>query len=140
MPVQTLKEITGYAERWEIPLLIENMNRIPQTPAGKPWDLSFEQPEVSYLGITVEELEAVYSKVSSPMLGFSLNVAHGHLLQSGFLPFLEAFGANWETYRSATTTGSPMSTCPSERGLWIWQFDPGVEKERLPGNSEPLRG
>jgi protein FrlC len=90
--VQTLKEITGYAERWEIPLLIENMNRIPQTPAGKPWDLSFEQPEVSYLGITVEELEAVYSKVSSPMLGFSLNVAHGHLLQSGFLPFLEAFG------------------------------------------------
>ncbi len=90
--VQTLKGATAYAERWGIPLLIENMNRIPQTPAGKHWDLSFEQPEISYLGITVEELEAVYSKVNSPMLGFSLNVAHAHLLQSGFLPFLEAFG------------------------------------------------
>ena len=59
--VQTLKEATGYAEKWGIPLLIENMNRIPQTPAGKPWDLSFEQPEISYLGVTVEELGEIFS-------------------------------------------------------------------------------
>ena len=90
--VQTLKEATAYAERRGIPLLIENMNRIPQTLAGKPWDLSFEQPEISYLGITMEELAEVYSKVDSPMLGFSLNVAHAHLLADGFLPFLKAFG------------------------------------------------
>jgi len=90
--VQTLKETTAHAERCGIPLLIENMNRIPQTPAGKPWDLSFEQPEISYLGVTVEELSEIYSKVNSPMLGFSLNVAHAHILESGFLPFLKAFG------------------------------------------------
>jgi sugar phosphate isomerase/epimerase len=90
--VRTLKEAASYAERWGVSLLIENMNRIPQTLAGKPWDLSFEQPEVSYLGITVEELEAVYSKVNSPMMGFSLNVAHAHLLAGGFVPFLKSFG------------------------------------------------
>jgi sugar phosphate isomerase/epimerase len=90
--VQTLKEVTAYAERGGISLLIENMNRIPQTLAGKPWDLSFEQPEISYLGVTMEELAEVYSKVNSPMLGFSLNVAHAHLLAGDFLPFLKAFG------------------------------------------------
>jgi sugar phosphate isomerase/epimerase len=90
--VRTLKEATAYAERWGIPLLIENMNRIPQTPAGKPWDLSLEPPEISYLGITVEELAEIYSQVNSPMLGFSLNVAHAHLLAGDFLPFLKAFG------------------------------------------------
>jgi sugar phosphate isomerase/epimerase len=90
--VQTLKEAAAYAERWGVLLLIENMNRIPQTPAGKPWDLSFEQPEVSYLGVTVEELAEVYSKVNSPVLGFSLNVAHTHLLAGDSLPFLKAFG------------------------------------------------
>lgn len=88
---QTLKEITTYAEQRGIPLLIENMNRIPQTPAGKPWDLSLEQPEISYLGVTMEELAEVYSRLNSPMLGFSLNIAHAHLLADGFLPFLKAF-------------------------------------------------
>ena len=90
--VQTLKEAAAYAERWGVLLLIENMNRIPQTLAGKPWDLSFEQPEISYLGITMEDLAEVYSRVNSTMLGFSLNVAHAHLLAGGFLPFLKAFG------------------------------------------------
>ena len=90
--VRTLKEAASYAERWGVPLLIENMNRIPQTPAGKPWDLSFEQPEISYLGITVEELGEIFAKVNSPMLGFALNVAHSHLLAGGFVSFLKSFG------------------------------------------------
>jgi sugar phosphate isomerase/epimerase len=90
--VQNLKEAAGHAERWGVPLLLENMNRIPQTPAGKPWDLSFEQPEISYLGITVEELAEIFGKVNSSILGFSLNVAHANLLGGGFIPFLEAFG------------------------------------------------
>ena len=90
--IQTLKEAAGYAERWRIPLLVENMNRIPATPAGKPWDLSFEPPEISYLGVTVEELVEIFNKVKSPSLGFSLNVAHAHLLKGGFPPFLEALG------------------------------------------------
>lgn len=90
--IRTLREATAYAERWGIPLLVENMNRIPSTPAGKPWDLSFEPPEISYLGVTVEELVEVFDKVKSPSLGFSLNVAHAHLLKGGFPPFLEALG------------------------------------------------
>ncbi|MFH1672733.1 MAG: TIM barrel protein [Pseudomonadota bacterium] len=61
-------------------------------PAGKPWDLSLEMPEISYLGVTAEELEKIFEKVNSPLLGFSLNVAHAHLLGGGFQPFLEAFG------------------------------------------------
>ena len=90
--IRTLKEAAAYAEKGEIFLLIENMNRIPPTPAGKPWDLSFEPPEISYLGVTVEELVEIFDKVKSPFLGFSLNVAHAHLLKGGFLPFLEALG------------------------------------------------
>lgn len=90
--IRTLQETVAQAERWGISLLLENMNRIPHTPAGKPWDLSWEKPEISYLGITAEELKKIFEKVNSPLLGFSLNVAHAHLLGDGFLPFLEAFG------------------------------------------------
>jgi len=90
--IRTLKETMAHAEKQGISLLLENMNRIPQTPAGKPWDLSLENPEISYLGIEVEELKQIFEKVTSPLLGFSLNVAHAHLLRGGFRPFLEAFG------------------------------------------------
>jgi sugar phosphate isomerase/epimerase len=90
--IRTLQEATACAEKKGISLLMENMNRIPQALAGKPWDLSFEHPEISYLGITAEDLAEIYRKVNSPVLGFSLNVAHAHLLAGGFAPFLKAFG------------------------------------------------
>ncbi len=90
--VRTLQETVPHAERWGISLLLENMNRIPQTPGGKPWDLSFDKPEISYLGVTPGELMKIFDNVKSPLLGFSLNVAHAHLLAGGFLPFLKAFG------------------------------------------------
>jgi len=90
--IETLKEAAGYAERWRVPLLVENMNRIPQALAGKPWELSFEPPEISYLGITAEELAEIFKKVNSPILGFSLNVAHANLLKGGVPPFLQALG------------------------------------------------
>jgi fructoselysine 3-epimerase len=88
--IRTLQEATAYAEKRKIPLLIENMNRIPQALAGKPWELSFEPPEISYLGITAEELAEIFKKVNSPILGFSLNVAHANLLKGGVPPFLRA--------------------------------------------------
>jgi sugar phosphate isomerase/epimerase len=90
--VRTLKEATAYAEQRGIPLLVENMNRIPQALAGKPWDLTFEPPEISYLGLTAGDLAEIFQKVSSPLLGFSLNVAHANLLEGGIRPFLEALG------------------------------------------------
>jgi len=90
--IRTLKETMAHAEKQGISLLLENMNRIPQTPAGKPWDLSLENPEISYLGIRAEELKQIFEKINSPLLGFSLNVAHAHLLEGGFTPFLRAFG------------------------------------------------
>jgi len=114
--VQTLKEAAGYAERWGIPLLVENMNRIPQTLAGKPWDFSFEQPEVSYLGITVEELAEIYRKVNSPILGFSLNVAHAHLLADGFVPFLKAFGDKLGNVQISDNNGITDEHLPTGEG------------------------
>ena len=90
--IRTLRETVAHAEKRSISLLLENMNRIPQTPAGKPWDLSFGKPEISYLGVTTEELRKIFERVNSPVLGFSLNVAHAHLLGGGFRPFLEGFG------------------------------------------------
>jgi sugar phosphate isomerase/epimerase len=114
--VRTLKEATSYAERWGVSLLIENMNRIPQALAGKPWDLSFEQPEISYLGITVEELAEIYSKVNSPMLGFSLNVAHAHLLPGGFPPFLAALGGKLGNVQISDNNGITDEHLPIGEG------------------------
>ncbi len=114
--VQTLREAAGYAERWEMPLLIENMNRIPQTPAGKPWDLCFEQPEISYMGVTAEELGEVFYKVGSPVLGFSLNVAHANLLGGGFMPFLRAFGQRMGNVQISDNNGITDEHLPIGEG------------------------
>ena len=114
--IQTLKEAAGYAERWRIPLLVENMNRIPPTPAGKPWDLSFEPPEISYLGVTVEDLVKVLDKVKSPFLGFSLNVAHAHLLKGGFHPFLEVLGDKLGNVQISDNNGITDEHLPAGEG------------------------
>jgi len=114
--VQTLKEAAAYAERFGILLLIENMNRIPQTLAGKPWDLSLEQPEISYWGVTMEDLAEVYSRVNSPILGFSLNVAHAHLLAGGFVPFLKAFGERMGNVQISDNNGLTDEHLPVGEG------------------------
>ena len=113
---RTLQEATAYAEKKGISLLMENMNRIPQALAGKPWDLSFEQPEISYLGVTAEDLDRVFQKVNSPLLGFSLNVAHANLLEGGVPPFLEALGHNLGNVQISDNNGITDDHLPIGEG------------------------
>jgi sugar phosphate isomerase/epimerase len=114
--IRTLQEATACAEKEGISLLLENMNRIPQALAGKPWDLSFEEPEISYLGITAEDLARIFQKVNSPLLGFSLNVAHANLLAGGAPPFLEALGSKLGNVQISDNNGITDDHLPIGEG------------------------
>lgn len=76
---ETMARCVEYAERRRVPLVIENMNRLPG------------DSEFQYLGVTVEEFRDLFRRIRSPYLGLALDVAHCHLLPGGVLPFLRAF-------------------------------------------------
>jgi sugar phosphate isomerase/epimerase len=75
---EQLARITAYAERRRVPLVIENMNRLPG------------DSEFQYLGVTVEELAEVFGRVRSPYLALALDVAHSEMLPGGTAPFVRA--------------------------------------------------
>ena len=75
---ETMARATEYAERRKVPLVIENMNRLPG------------DSEFQYLGVTVEELQALFGKVRSPYLALALDVAHSEMLPGGTAPFVRA--------------------------------------------------
>lgn len=76
---EALARAVEHAERRRIPLVIENMNRLPKGA------------EFQYLGITVEEFAALFRRIRSPYLGLALDVAHGALLPGGVARFVRAF-------------------------------------------------
>lgn len=76
---ETFARATDYAERRRVPLVIENMNRLPGNS------------EFQYLGVTVDELQALFERIRSPYLGLALDVAHAEMLPRGTAPFLRAF-------------------------------------------------
>jgi sugar phosphate isomerase/epimerase len=76
---ETMARSVEYGERRRVPLVIENMNRLPG------------DSEFQYLGVTIEELQDLFRRIRSPYLGLALDVAHGELLPGGTLPFLRAF-------------------------------------------------
>jgi sugar phosphate isomerase/epimerase len=76
---ETVARVVEYAERRRIPLVIENMNRLPG------------DSEVQYLGVTVEEFADLFRRIRSPFLGLILDVAHCNLLPGGAAPFIRAF-------------------------------------------------
>lgn len=76
---ETMARCVEYGERRRVPLVIENMNRLPG------------DSEFQYLGVTVEEFKDLFRRIRSPYLGLALDVAHCELLPGGTVPFVRAF-------------------------------------------------
>jgi sugar phosphate isomerase/epimerase len=76
---ETFTRAVEYAERQRIPLVIENMNRLPA------------DSEFQYLGVTVEEFRDLFGRIRSPYLGLALDIAHCHLLPGGVAKFVRSF-------------------------------------------------
>jgi sugar phosphate isomerase/epimerase len=76
---ETFARAVEYGERRRVPLVIENMNRLPP------------ESEFQYLGVTVEEFTDLFRRIRSPYLGLALDVAHCHLLPGGVARFIRSF-------------------------------------------------
>ncbi len=77
--IETYKPVVELAERYEIPIGIENMNQV------------HEECEIVYLGVHIEELERVFDAIPSKYLGLTLDVAHAALLPGGNKAFIDKF-------------------------------------------------
>ncbi len=77
--IRTYTPVVELAEKYRIPIGIENMNRI------------HEEAEIAYLGVTIEELKRVFDALPSRYFGLTLDIAHASLLPGGSESFIEAF-------------------------------------------------
>lgn len=76
---ETMARAVAYGERRRVPLVIENMNRLPG------------DSEFQYLGVRIDEFHRLFERIPSPYLGLALDVAHCELLPGGTPPFVRAF-------------------------------------------------
>jgi sugar phosphate isomerase/epimerase len=76
---KTLRAAVRLAEEVDVPLVIENMNRV------------HPECEIVYLGVTVDELKQVFAAVPSSHLGLALDIGHANLLPGGVGPWIAAF-------------------------------------------------
>jgi sugar phosphate isomerase/epimerase len=77
--IETYKPVVELAEKYGIPIGIENMNQV------------HEECEIVYLGVYIEELERVFDAIPSKYLGLTLDVAHAALLPGGNKAFIDKF-------------------------------------------------
>ncbi|MBT8329717.1 MAG: sugar phosphate isomerase/epimerase, partial [Desulfofustis sp.] len=77
--VETYKPVVELAEKYELPIGIENMNKM------------HEDCEVAYLGVTPEELGRVFDEIPSDYFGLTLDIAHACLLPGGCDPFIARY-------------------------------------------------
>jgi sugar phosphate isomerase/epimerase len=77
--IKTYTPVVERAEKYGIPIGIENMNKI------------HEDAEIAYLGVTIEELKRVFDAIPSRFFGLTLDVAHASLLPGGAESFIAAF-------------------------------------------------
>lgn len=77
--IRTFKPVVERAEKYHIPIGIENMNKM------------HKDCEVAYLGVTIEELSRVFDAFPTKSLGLTLDVAHASLLPGGTESFIRAF-------------------------------------------------
>ena len=75
---ETMARAVEYGERRRVPLVIENMNPLPG------------DSEFQYLGVQVEEFQALFDRIRSPYLGLALDVAHSELVSGGTVSFVRA--------------------------------------------------
>jgi len=77
--IRTFTPVVELAEKYNIPIGIENMNKV------------HEDCEIAYLGVTIEELARVFNALPTKFLGLTLDVAHASLLPGGTESFIKAF-------------------------------------------------
>jgi len=77
--IRTFTPVVELAEKYNMPIGIENMNKV------------HEDCEIVYLGVTIEELSRVFNALPSKFLGLTLDVAHASLLPGGPESFLKVF-------------------------------------------------
>lgn len=75
---ERLQRIVGYAERRGALVLLENLNKEPETA------------EVHYLAHTVEEWRYYFDTIESPAFALSFTVNHAHLVPEGIEGFVAA--------------------------------------------------
>ena len=76
--LERLKRIAGYAEKNNVRLLLENLNKEPA------------EAEVHYLGHTLEEWQYYWGLLASPSFKLSFTVNHAHLVPEGVTGFADA--------------------------------------------------
>lgn len=77
--IQTFTPVVQLAEKYGLPIGIENMNKV------------HEDCEIAYLGVTIDELSRVFNALPSKYFGLTLDVAHASLLPGGPESFIKAF-------------------------------------------------
>lgn len=77
--VETYKPVVELAEKYQLPIGIENMNKM------------HDDCEVAYLGVTPEELGRVFDEIPSDYFGLTLDIAHASLLPGGCDPFIDRY-------------------------------------------------
>ncbi len=77
--IKTYEAAVELAEEIELPLVIENMNRV------------HPDSEIVYLGVTIDEIKQLFEAVPSKMLGLAMDVAHANLLPGGTKAWIDAF-------------------------------------------------
>jgi sugar phosphate isomerase/epimerase len=77
---ERLKRLTEYAEKVHAHLLLENLNREPETA------------EVHYLAHNVEECRYYFDAIRSDCFGWAFTVNHAHMVLEGIDGHLDAFG------------------------------------------------
>jgi len=76
--LERLKRVAGYAEKNNVRLLLENLNKEPA------------EAEVHYLGHTLEEWQYYWGLLASPCFKLSFTVNHAHLVPEGVTGFADA--------------------------------------------------
>ena len=77
--IENFKPVVDLAEKYALPIGIENMNKL------------HEDCEIVYMGVTVEEFNRVFDAISSEYFGLTLDIAHASLLPEGAEAFIKAF-------------------------------------------------
>jgi len=76
---QSYTPVVELAEKYALPIGIENMNKI------------HEDAEIVYLGVYIDEFKRMFDALPSKFFGLTLDVAHASLLPEGPQGFIEAF-------------------------------------------------
>ena len=105
--LERLKRLSGYAEKLDITLLLENMNWEP------------DDAEVHYLAHNVEEALYYFDRLDSPKLRWAFTANHAHIVEDGVDAFLAALD---------------IKRCDEVRIADCWRN--GKEEHLLPGKGD----